>query len=561
MTVPGKQASFWVDQIRPTHYPPLNADLEADVAVIGAGIVGLTTALLLKRAGRKVAVIDAHRAGQQVTGRSTAKITSQHSLIYTSLVSKFGEDGARTYGAANQAAIERIAGFVEELGIGCDFERKAAYVFSRTGGQLDELEKEAETARRLGLPASFVREATLPFPIAGAVRFDDQAQFNPAKYTSCLADNIPGDGCSIFEMTRATEVEQGEPCTVKTNRGTVRARDVVIATNMPFLGEGHYYAKAFPRAHPVMAARLADGAAAPDGMFISVDEDPTHSVRTARMGDAAYLVFAGGSYKTGQEEELRQRVEDLERYIRGNFPIASIDYSWTNEDYDSMDRVPFVGRPSARCEHLYVATGFNAWGITNGTAAGMIIADLILGKSNPWAELYDAARIKPAAGGGRFIAENVGVAKHYVAGWLAGSSVQSPEDLLPGDSAVLKWKGDQVAAYRDEEGKLHVVSAVCTHLGCTLGWNGVDRTWDCPCHGSRFSYRGEMLHGPAVDNLKLYESDVARASVDGPIPEGRGTYSARQTPMRSKIDEASDESFPASDPPSHTPTRPGSDRR
>lgn len=561
MPLSSKAGSFWVDQHRPTHFPPLDADLEVDVAVVGAGIVGLTAAVLLKRAGRKVVVLEAHRAGQQVTGRSTAKITSQHSLIYAGLIETFGEAAARLYGEANQAGLEQIAGFVQEHGIDCDFERKAAYAFSRTDAQLRSVEQEVEAAQRLGLPASFVRETTLPFPIAGAVRFDDQAQFNPAKYASALADTLPGQGCSLFETTRVTAVEEGDPCLVRTNHGTVRARDVVIATNLPFLQKGLFYAKAYPRAHPVIAARLSDGRAAPDGMFISIDEEPTHSVRTARSGDATWLVLAGGSYKPGQDAELRDRAEELERYARETFGLSSIDYFWTNEDYDSMDHVPFVGHPSAGAKHLYVATGFNAWGITNGTVAGMIISDAIAGRENPWADLYDATRVKPIAGGGRFVAENVHAARHYISGWLSGSTVASPDALEAGDSAVLKWNGDQVAAYRDEAGTLHVVSAICTHMGCTLGWNGVDRTWDCACHGSRFSYRGEMLHGPAVGDLQRYQSDTGRPVAEDAPAEGQGLPSHERRPMRSKVDEASDESFPASDPPGYYRMRSGTDQK
>ena len=562
MQTPGKAASFWIDQFRATHYPALDADMEADVAVVGAGIVGLTAALQLKRAGLKVVVIDALRAGQQVTGRSTAKVTSQHSLIYNTLISKFGEDGARTYAQSNEQAIEHIAGLVRDLNIDCDFERRPSYTVSITGAKLKDVQQEVEAAQRLGLPASFVDKMPLPFPIAGAVRFDNQAQFNSAKYTAGLADSIPGEGCAVFEMTRVDDIEHGEPCLVRTARGTIRARDVIIATNIPIINDGFYWARAFPRAHAAMAARLADRAEAPELMFITVDEEPTHSYRTAQGADGRYLVCASGAYKPGQEDELRDRVEDLERWIRGNFTVSSIDYTWTNEDYDSMDRVPFVGHPTDGREHFYIATGFNAWGMTAGTVAGMILADLVRGRENSWASLYDANRIKPVAGGPKFVAENVQVAKHFIAGWLSGSGVKSPEELAIGDSAVMKWQGDQVAAYRDDEGHLHVVSAVCTHMGCTLGWNGVDRSWDCPCHGSRFSFRGEVLHGPAKTPLKVHQTDTARPVRDGETAVGQGGAGAGPgRPRDNKVDIASDQSFPASDPPNFNPGHPAPEKK
>ena len=508
LALSGQAAAFWVATATAADYPALPGDLEVDVAIVGGGIVGLTAAELLKQAGKRVAVIEAGRVGQQVTGRSTAKVTSQHGLICQQLAKNFGEDGARVYAAANQAGIERIASFVQELGIECDFERKAAFVYSRSDEQVADIRAEVEVAKRVGLPAEFVRECSLPFPIAGAIRFDDQGQFHPCRYTAGLAQAVAGGGGQIFEHTRALSIEHGEPCRVSTDRGRVSAREVIVATHMPIGKEGMFFAKAYPYTHPMVAARI-DEAKAPDGMFISAGT-PTHSIRTARADGATWLVAVGGAYKPGHPDEAAQMFKDLERFVRQELGAGSVEYYWTNEDYNSMDGVPFIGRASSGAPHLFVATGFNAWGITTGTAAGMILPDLIMGRSNPWAELFDATRIKPMAGARDFVAENLSTAKHLLEGYARGRP-RSIDEVAPGEATVLKLDGERVAVSKDEHGNVQIVSAVCTHMNCVLGWNPADRTWDCPCHGSRFAADGSVLHGPATSPLE-------RKSVPGEEP-------------------------------------------
>ncbi|WP_207461173.1 FAD-dependent oxidoreductase [Azospirillum sp. SYSU D00513] len=487
---PGTAESCWIADAPSTAYPALPGDVVVDVAVIGGGIVGLTAALLLKRAGKRVAVLEMRRVGRQVTGRSTAKITSLHALIYRHLTDCFGAETARLYGEANQAGLALIRDLARELRIDCNLETKNAYTYATGKDGLDALRDEAELARRLGLPADFTAEVPLPFPTAGAVRFSDQAQFNPATYLVALAAAIEGDGCSVFEDTLVTKAEEGEPCTVETSRGTVLARDVIVASHTPIAGHGHFHSKTRPRGHMAIAARIA-AADLPDGMFLSA-EQPTHSIRGGRDADGPLLVVLGPRFPQGQHPNTLAGLRELEAWTRERFPIGEIAYRWTNEDYETPDRVPLVGRANPDSRHLYVGVAFNAWGISNGTAASLILADLILNRPNAWARVFDATRDLP---------------RDFNPGGDTATRIASLADLAPGDGGVLDIDGTAVAAWKDDQGQVHTFSAACTHKGCSVTWNHADRTWDCPCHGSVFTAGGAVVHGPARKPLEPWKQE------------------------------------------------------
>ncbi len=489
--------SYWNATAEAPDFPALTDAVEVDVAIIGGGIVGVTAARLLKDRGAKVALIEGRRVGRGVTGRSTAKMTSQHGLIYAVLEQKFGGDCARLYGEAQEAGIRKIVELANAHAVDADIEPSPAFVFTRDPKLVSDIEQEAEAAGRYGLPAALTRDTGLPFEVEAAVRFDDQAQFHPTKYVAGLAQTIPGDGCHLFENSRVVD---WEPTTVRTDAGQVRASVVVMASHLPLGQTGGFYTEAAPYAEPMIAAPIADELS---GMYKSAERRPSHSVRTHRGANGrTYAVAAGTSFKPGHVDEEREYFADLERWLTDNFPVGSIEYRWVNEDYTPIDMVPFVGwSSSARSKAYLVATGFKAWGISNGTAAAMILADLASGTDgHPWLSLFDATRIDPIAGGKQFLSENAKVASHLVGGYLARKP-HSFDELAPGDAAILKVDGHNVAAYRDEQGTIHSVSAVCSHMGCIVGWNENDRTWDCPCHGSRFALDGRVIHGPATQPL------------------------------------------------------------
>lgn len=511
-----KSACYWTETAKDTapRFTPLPGDLDVDVAVIGGGIVGMTTAARLREKGKSVAVLEASRVGQQTTGRSTAKVTVQHKLIYRRLIDDFGKEKAQIYADANQAALEEIAALIMRHNIECEFTRQSAWVYARTAEHEDELRSETAAARQLGLPATFSQDAPLPFYTSAAMEFSGQAQFHPCRYVAGLAQSLAAAGCWVFEDTRVTEIDDGKPCRVMTEHGVITARDVVMATHMPIGMTGMYFAKAFPYAEPVIAARI-DSDRAPHGMFISA-EKPTHSVRAAPApGGGTMLIAVGNSFSPGHGDEEQESFKDLLIFARENFGVITPDYHWTNEDYRPMDGVPFIGRCAGHEDHVYVATGFNAWGITTGTAAGMIIADLVVDGKNPWADFFDATRIRPLRSGKSFLRGNMHAGRHLVHGRFEDRP-HNVMGLQPGEGRIIKQHDETIAVSRDDDGELHAVSAACTHMGCILGWNAADRTWDCTCHGSRFACDGKMLHGPATADLEKKELQTETR----PAPEG-----------------------------------------
>jgi glycine/D-amino acid oxidase-like deaminating enzyme/nitrite reductase/ring-hydroxylating ferredoxin subunit len=494
-----EHSSVWLAGLDQVSYPGLDGDLVVDVAVVGGGIAGLTTALLVQRSGMRVAVIEADRIGAGTTGHTTGKVTSQHTLIYRQLVQKHGEHRAQLYADANQAAIEMIATLADETEADCQFERAPAYVYTLSPDERGAIETEHEAAVGLGLPAMLTTDVDLPFPVEVALRFDHQAHFHASRYTAALARSFAARGGHVFEHTRATRVvERSDHAIVQTPHGEVRAARVVLTTLLPFVDLTGFFAKARASRAYGVAARLRGEA--PTGMHINV-ESPTRSTRPWVEGNRPGLIVVGETHPTGDEEAVPGRWGELERWTRQHFDVESFDHRWSAQDYTTADHIPYVGR-SPRMARTFVATGFNKWGLSNGTAAAMVLADLVAGHPNPWLEAFDATRIGDAQTIKRLIEENLHVAKRFLGDRLARRRVGSAAELEPGEGGMVKVRGDTVGAYRDPDGALHAVSITCTHMGCTLHWNAAETTWDCPCHGSRFSHEGDVLNGPAVRPLE-----------------------------------------------------------
>jgi len=510
-TVAGEHRSIWLETTPGTDYESLDGGMGVDTVVVGGGIVGITAASKLTEAGQTVAVVERDRILSGVTGHTTAKLTSQHGLVYDYLREQFGDERARQYAHANESAIDEVEAAVADRGIDCDFERVPAYTYVETEDRKQDVHDEVSSARRLGLPASYTESTQLPYEVAAAVRFDDQAQFHPRKYLLELTRALVDDGGYVFEETRALDVSPGERCRVETDRGELAADDVVVATNFPFYDRGLYFARLTPKRSYVLAVRLEGDV--PSGMYYRAT-DPHFSVRPHPAGDESLVLVGGQNHTTGHESDGRGRYRAVERAARRRFDVESVEYRWSTQDYTSVDRVPFVGRLAPQTDHVHVATGFGGWGLTNGTAAGLLLADSILGRESAWADVYEPTRLNARASAQAVLKHNAEAMRQFFGDHLATSTTTTRVDLGRGDASVVDSDEGPVGIYRDDDGALHAVSAVCPHMGCHVEWNDGEDSWDCPCHGSRFDYDGRVLHTPAVDDLETYsETDLPSIGV------------------------------------------------
>jgi len=496
--LPGRAESYWLATTPESSYPPLSGDIHIDVAILGGGIVGITTAFLLKEAGlSSVAVIEADRIIKGVTGHTTAKVTSQHGLIYDRLISKFGKEQAQQYADSNQAAIEKIASIISSKGIDCDFVRMPAYVYASSEESIVNIRNEVDAAQSLGLPASFESDLPLPFKTYGAVLFGNQAQFHPRKYLCALAKEIEGDGCHIFEKTRALKLEGDGPIKIITNKGIIKANKVIQATHFPIHDKpGLLFQRLYQSRSYALGVRIEEPF--PQGMFISAEE-PIRSLRSQPARESELIIVSGDGHRTGEGNEI-DHYQNLEKWIRSIYPVNSIDYHWSTQDVISVDHVPYIGQITSGNENLYIATGFRKWGMTTGTAAAMILTDMILGKSNPWEEVYNPSRFKPLESAKTFFSQVAEATKGLVGERIIPTH-ENASQILPGEGAIVKIEGERVAAYRDEAGVLHTLDPSCKHMGCIVSWNSAEKTWDCPCHGSRYSATGKVIKSPAVYSL------------------------------------------------------------
>jgi glycine/D-amino acid oxidase-like deaminating enzyme/nitrite reductase/ring-hydroxylating ferredoxin subunit len=487
--------SLWV-ATAPAPERTSQVPISADVVVLGAGIAGLTTAYLLAEAGRKVAVIEAGRVASGVSGYTTAKVSAQHGLRYARLASTKGPAAAASYGASQLAALDWIVRVAREHDIECELERVDSYVYTTDPARREALRAETEAARVAGLPASYVDSVDIPVDAVGAVRFAGQAQFHPRQWLLGLASLVEANGGRIVEGVRATGVSSGEPMLVRTTAGSVQVHAVVVATHYPILDRGLFFARLDPVRDLVVA-----GPAPTEVTGTYLDADTHHSIRVATAGGRRYLVVGGEHYRVGEQVDVAEKYRRLADWAGERLGLREIEYRWSAHDMSTADGVPYIGRYHPGARDLYVATGFGQWGMTGGTAAGMLLADLVRGRENDLAELYDPNRVSLSSLPS-LVSNNMTVAKHLVGDHVRALRPADPAALEPGAACVTRRGASMVASYRDESGELHEVNARCTHLGCLVAFNNAERSWDCPCHGSRFDVDGAVLRGPAVHPLR-----------------------------------------------------------
>ncbi|HEX9063113.1 MAG TPA: FAD-dependent oxidoreductase [Clostridia bacterium] len=495
--------SYWMASSSTTGYPVLNEDLKVDVAIIGGGITGVLCAYLLNKEGLNVAVAEADRILQGTTGHTTAKITSQHGLIYSKIKDQISEEFARQYADANEASIRRFEKIANESKIECDFKPQSAYVYTLQDEYVDKIRDEVNVASTLGIKATFLDEIPLPFHVKAAVRFDGQAQFHPRKFLLALAEAVSKNGCKIFEQSRIVNIEEGNNYVLITDQGKrITAEKVIIASHYPCYNKpGLYFTRIYPERSYVVSIKAKENY--PGGMYISAEE-PARSLRSQSTSHGELIFIGGEHHKTGQGEDTTAHYEALVDFANENFTIEDIPYRWSTQDCMTLDGLPYVGRFTPDTPNMYIATGYGKWGMTNSMASAMILEDLIVKGESPWQDVYNPSRHTILASAKNFVVENFNVAQKLI----EGKTRPIPEDIdiKPGEGKVINVDGERAGAYRDEKGTLHVVDTTCTHMGCELSWNSAEKSWDCPCHGSRFSYEGEVIEGPALRPLDMHNS-------------------------------------------------------
>lgn len=459
--------SLWIDTTAETGYPELEPGLHVEVAVLGGGITGLTTALLLAREGLRVALIEARGICTGVTGHTTGKLTALHGLLYADLIDRHGIEPTRLHAEANLAALAWAADFATDAAHDTDLEALSAFTYATDDTSRRDIEREVEATQRIGLATKLVDPSELPFPTQGAIALTEASyRFHPRRFCLALAAEFERAGGRIFENTRATQVSEREkPCRVDTEHGPLRADRVVVATHIPFLDRSLLFTKAHARRSYAIGVRLDQPA--PMGMYVSA-ASPTRSMRPARIDGEEVLIVGGEGHKVGSDEAIPERYEVLDRFAREHFAVTSVDWRWSTQDYFPVDRLPYIGRLTPRTSRVFTATGFQGWGLAQGIAAGLLLSDLIRGRDNEFRALYDPHRATPRASAAKFVSENAAVGAHFIADRITKRSAPR-----------------------------------CSHLGCALAFNEAEQSWDCPCHGSRFDLDGAVLQGPAVAPLEL----------------------------------------------------------
>ena len=515
----GHTTSFWMRGMREIPSDgPLSEDTHADVCVIGAGIAGLTVAYQLAKEGRQVVVVEDGVIGGGMTGRTTAHLVTALDDRYYELERLHGERGARLAAESHGAAIDRIEAIIADESIDCDFERLDGYLFVPPGDSIGQLEDELEAARRAGVDVEMVSDV-LPFNPGLTLRFPRQGQFHPLKYLAGLADAARRLGCRIHTFSHADQVEGGKQAqvTLKTGR-TVCGEAVVVATNTPVNDRVVMHTKQGPYITYVIGARIPRGSVT-RALYWDTP-DPYHYARLASDGEGDVLIVGGEDHKVGQESDPQSRFGKLESWARAAFPaMGEVRYRWSGQVMEPVDSLAFIGRNPVDAENVFIVTGDSGNGLTHGTIAGMLITDLIQGRDNPWQKLYDPAR-KTLKAAGEFARENLNVAVQYKDLATPGD-VKSAEDIGAGQGAVIRSGLKKLAVYRDEKGALHEMSAVCPHLGCIVNWNSAEKTWDCPCHGSRFTAVGKVFQGPANSDLPAEGEKKPKKPRRAPQPRRR----------------------------------------
>lgn len=499
--------SLWRDHSANISFGQLTGEIKTTVAVIGGGITGITTAQLLKEAGFDVVVVEAMKVGGGNTGHSTGNLYVAIEEGFDAIQSKYDTEILQTVVSSRKDAMQLIEQNISKFNLDCDFVRTPWYSYSANNGNTSKIEKIHKAGNDGGTDVTEVVKGELPFEFTAAIKINDQAQFNPLRYTQQLAQAIEADNCRIFEDTRVTSIhEHSDFIEVQTTGGTVIAKHVIHATHTPkglmpdfqsLLGTYREYG---------IAAKLASGNY-PEGIFWGFYKvNDRYSIRSYTHKGEKYIIVVGQPHEVGQKENNQENIDNLEKFLRENFDVAEITNRWGGQNYKPADGLPYIGRKSKGSE-VYIATGFSTDGLTYGTLSAMILRDLLLGIQTRYSLLYDATRHNPMKAAGKFLKENAINAAVILHDYVFAKDVNVNE-IKPDHGKVVDIDGKKVAVYHDANGEMKAISAICTHMGCVVHWNGAEKTWDCPCHASRFDTDGCIIEGPALTPLKKVEVRV-----------------------------------------------------
>lgn len=496
--------SLWLDLDRKTNlYPSLASDTQTEVCIIGAGIFGLTCAYYLCNLGYKVTVLEKDLIGEKTTGHTTAKITSQHNLFYDYLIHSYGKKFASDYLQANEKAIQNMKEIIDTEKIKCDFEFQNSYVYTTKKSELNSIKKEVSAVEDLGFPCEFVTKTGLPFNIEGAICFKKQAQFHPLKYLDGLCQSIISHGGEIYTNTVVTNVEKDNNDTylVSTNDASIKSKFVIVASHYPFINfPGFYFVKMYQSTSYLIAVDTKKTLF--NGMYIN-PSSPTFSYRTVRYQGKELLLIGGGDHKTGQPSCYQDTYGILEQEAKKFYPNCEVLYRWNTRDCISLDKIPYIGQYSPTMPNVFVGTGFKKWGMSLSNVAANIISDQICGKDNKYAYLFKPSRLQPIKNKDEMKNVLVQSTNSLVFNKFKSANM-SFDEIANNSGSIIEIHNEKIGIYKSPEGKIYAVKPICTHLGCLLSWNDVDKTWDCPCHGSRFDFQGKNLYDPAFKNLDVY---------------------------------------------------------
>lgn len=473
-----------------------------DVLIAGGGITGLATALLLQKRGKKCVIAEAHTIGFGTTGGTTAHLNTFFDTPYHVVERDFGEENAMLLAQAAKEALTLIKNNIRDHGIECDFEEKAGYIFTTERDQEGELDMLVGSAKKVGLPIDYINDSPFPVPYTKIACIREQAQFHPVEYIFGLAKAFEEAGGVIVTDCRVTEIEENDTITIKTTKGDISAANLIWATHIP-TGVNLLHFRAAPYRSYVLGLTLNDNNYPQDLGYDMLD--PYHYYRTHTIDGQQYLIAGGEDHKTAHEENTEESFRKLHSYVRKHFDIKEVAFKWSSQYFEPADGLAYIGHLPGNGDNVWVATGFGGNGMPYSHIAAITLSEILLEGDSKYRELFNPNRVKPMAGFSNFVKEAADVVKNFVSGKFSAEKLKEFTGLAAGEAKVVKYEGEKIAMYKDEQHNIHAVNPTCTHVHCTVSWNSAEKSWDCPCHGARYSCTGEVLTGPATKNLEVID--------------------------------------------------------